>query len=70
MDLRRIRLRYMALWLLVQTAVVVTVVAFLAGLPVIQWSLIGFVLGLGQAVTIVLVWKMGRREMEARGYRW
>jgi len=67
---KRIRFRYVSIWLLLQMVAVLSIAALLLGLPIVQWFLIGVALGAAQALVTFLVWRLGREEMESRGYRW
>lgn len=68
MTRRDVRLRYVALWLFVQTLVIFTVLAFVLELPLPLWPALGVIIGLGTAFTTYLA----ARQNEARGegYRW
>jgi hypothetical protein len=61
----KVRLRYVALWIIPQNAILLALLAATLGMAIELWFLLGAALGVATAGTLFLLWRKG-----LPGYEW
>jgi hypothetical protein len=61
----KVRLRYVALWVIPQNAFLLAALAVMLGMPIELWFFSGAALGVATAATLFLLWRKG-----LPGYEW